>query len=65
MHYSLFCGWNHHLNFFGLVGAVKPVEKEGDLIKGDVGNTILDTKGKIDLALFSVCNKQLGVNCLL
>ena len=30
--------------------------------KGDVGNAILDTKSKIVLALFSVCNKQTGVN---
>ena len=30
--------------------------------KGDVGNAILDTKGKIILAFFSVCNKQPGVS---
>ena len=33
-----------------------------ELLKGDVGNAILDTKGKIVLALFSVCNKQTGVS---
>ena len=31
-------------------------------LKGNVGNAILDTKGKIVLALFSVCNKQTGVS---
>ena len=29
--------------------------------KGDVENAILETKGKIVLALFRVCNKQTGV----
>ena len=33
--------------------------------KRDVGNAKLDTKGKIVLALFSVCNKQMGVSWLL
>ena len=30
--------------------------------KGDVGNAILNTKGKIVLARFSICNKQTGVS---
>ena len=30
--------------------------------KGDVGNAVIDTKGKIVVALFSVCNKQTGVS---
>ena len=29
--------------------------------KGEVGNTILNAKGKTDLHLFSVCNKHTGV----
>ena len=31
-------------------------------LKGDVENATLDTKSKIVLALFSVCNKQTGVS---
>ena len=47
-------------------GAVKVIEKTTAYAsykhKGDVGNAILDTKGKIVLALFSVYNKQTGVS---
>ena len=31
------------------------------IVKGDVRNAILDSKGKIVLALFSACNKQTDV----
>ena len=36
-------------------------ESVNELIKGEVGNTIIDTKAKTVLPIFSVCNKHTGV----
>ena len=57
--YCVFCGF--------VIASFSALWLRGETIlslvscKGDVGNAILDTKSKIVLALFSVCNKQTGV----
>ena len=41
------------------------VYSQQDVLKGEVGNAILNTKSKTGFLLFSVCNKYTGVNGLL